>query len=230
MKVWKTVWAIVLCCVMVVALCACGKPEPAVPEAGGSSQSTSTTTVADDATPSSSASQSTSETTSSTSAPVAAPKTPAQLIVGKWRTSMDMAPAFAEQGLAVDGQLMVSCDIEFTKNGVLYEVIDRTTLKAAYTRVFTKMLNDSLAAEGITKGQFETDHGITFDEYVAQMTQAALDSVPQTLICAYEFRGNDLYVREQSDADFEKETYAFDGNNKLTLTEGGTAVTYTRIA
>ena len=156
-------------------------------------------------------------------------KTPAQIIVGKWRGSVDMAPMFSEQGYAVDGVQMVSCDVEFTANGVVYEVIDRASLKAVYTNVLTKALDASMEENNLTKEQLEASIGKTYDQYLTELVQVTMEMVPQTIISAYKFEGNDLYVREQNDADFEKESYSFSGENKLTIVESGTSVTYTRI-
>ena len=53
--------------------------------------------------------------TTSTTATTPTPKTPAQLILGKWRGSADIAPLLAEQGYAVEGEQLVSCDMEFVR-------------------------------------------------------------------------------------------------------------------
>lgn len=140
-----------------------------------------------------------------------------------------MAPMFAQQGCTVDGVRLVSHDIEFATNGVLYQTFDRTSLKAAYTTLFTKMVNNTMAENELTKEQFEASIGKTYEQYITEMVQSTMDLVPQTIISAYKFIGNDLYIREQNDADFEKETYSFSGENKFNLVESGTTVTYTRI-
>lgn len=157
-------------------------------------------------------------------------KTPAQKIVGKWRGSVDMAPLLSEQGIAVEGEQIVSCDVEYTSGGVIYEVIDRTSLKAAYTNIFNKVLNDTLTQQNLTKEQFESQMGITFEEYLAQTVQMSMDMVPQTVMSTYKFEGNELYIRDQDDTDFVKTQYSFNGENKLTIVEEGVSITYTRIA
>lgn len=227
----KTVCALLVCLVMVLALCACGEPKPSTPETNSTTESTTTTTTTatESTTVSTTSATANSTKKNNTVATAAKPKTPAQLIVGKWRTTMDIAPKLAEAGLAVEGKLMVTCDLEFTKNGVVYEVINRNSLKSAYTTLFSKLIKDSLEQENITETQFQAEYGQTVDEYVAAMVQEAMNAVPQTIISTYKFQGNDLYTRGQDDTDFQKETYSFNGDNKLTLNDGGMNVTYTRL-
>lgn len=168
--------------------------------------------------------------TTSTTATTPTPKTPAQLILGKWRGSADIAPLLAEQGYAVEGEQLVSCDMEFASGGVLYATIDRESLKKAYTNIFTSVLNAELEKNNLTKEEFEANAGKTFDEYLNELVQFGMQIVPKTSISAYKFVGNDLYVRDQNDEDFEKEEYSFSGENKLTILDGGTHITYTRIS
>ena len=228
----KTILALLLSMVMLLSLCACEEKAPetenttttASTEASTQASSTTTTTKA---LPGSS--KATTTTTKPTTTTVA-PKTSAQLIVGKWRGSANMAPMLVAQGYNVSGEQLVSCDIEFTTNGVLYEVIDRTSLQTVYANVFTQVLDSEMKKNNLTKEQFETAIGMTYDNYITQLVQAAMDMVPKTIINAYEFRGNDLYVRDQDSDDFEKQTYSFsNNNNKLTIVEDGTDITYTRI-
>ena len=141
-----------------------------------------------------------------------------------------MAPMFSEEGYHMDGEQMVSCDVEFTSGGVVYETIDRVSLQTVYVNFFTLWIDNMLSENNLTKGQFESSIGMTCDEYLNQLVQVAMESVPQTIIMAYKFEGEDLYVREQNDADFKKQEYSFSGENKLTMVEEGQAVTYTRIS
>ena len=158
------------------------------------------------------------------------PKTNAELILGKWRGSYDMAPMLSEMGFGtIEGTAIVSCDIEFTSSGIFYENIDRASAESAYRNVFTQMLNNALVEEGYTKEQFEAENGITFDEYISLLVDTVMESLPQTIINAYKFEGNDLYIRTQDDVDFVKNEYRFDGDNTITITEDGESITYTRI-
>ncbi len=249
----KTVSTTILCFIMAITLCACRKSVPSSSYLSITSQTTSSISYTDTkvensseeaSAPTSSTDEKTesasnsSETTADetnnipvSSEPITTTptKTPDQIIVGKWRGSVDMAPMFLEQGYAVEGAQMVSCDIEFTSGGVIYETIDRVSLNAVYTAVLTKVLNDSLTENNLTKEQFEASIGKTYDEYLNELVQIAMELVPKTIINAYKFEGNDLYVREPNDADFEKEEYSFIDENKLTIVESGEVITYTRI-
>lgn len=253
----KSLSTVFLCLILALTLCACKKTESSSSDVSDTSQTapspSSTNTQIDN-----SSEDTVAPTTSSdnkiesspknsevstyktnntpspskptTSSNIEQAKTPNQIIIGKWRGSVDMAPMFLEQGYAVEGTQMVSCDIEFTSNGVIYETIDRDSLKTAYTNVFTSVLNNSLTENNLTKEQFETSIGKTYDEYLNELVQTAMNLVPQTIISSYKFEGNNLYVRDQNDTDFEKEEYSFSGENKLTIVESGVFVTYTRIS
>ena len=158
------------------------------------------------------------------------PITAEMMIRGKWRGSVDMAPMLTEIGYELEGEQMVFCDVEFASGGVINEVIDRASLKTVYTNVVTKALSDEMAKNNITKEQLEEAIGMTYEEYLNEAVQMAMDYIPQTIVSAYKFEGDVLYVREQEDTDFKKQEYSFDGENKLTMVEDGMSITYTRIS
>lgn len=251
----KMVCATILCFIMAITLCACTKSEPFSSDVSGTLQTTSSASSTDtqsensseDAVASTSSTDNKTESSSkssesssvstnktptssdSTTTTPTTPKTPAQIIVGKWRGSLDMAPLFSEQGYPMEGTQIVSCDIEFTSNGIVYEIIDRESAKTLYTNLFTQVVNDMLTENNLTKEQFEASAGKTYDDYLNELVQSAMELIPQTFISAYKFEGNDLYVREQNDADFVKREYSFNGENKLAIVESGVSITYTRI-
>lgn len=166
-------------------------------------------------------------TTSSTPAPTQ--KTAKELIVGKWQGSLDMAPMFSEEmGFEFKGPATVWCDMEFTSGGVVYEIINRVSLTEAYFNVYSEWLNNSLTEEGLTKEQFETGAGMSFDEYINTLVEASMKIVPLTATHSYKFEGNDLYILQQGESNFEKTEYSFDGDDKLILNQDGVNVTYTR--
>lgn len=140
-----------------------------------------------------------------------------------------MAPLFSQEGYNVEGAMMVSCEIEFTSGGVVYEIIDRDSLKTAYTQLFTTALDDSLAQNGLSKAEFEASIGQTCDEYLTNLVQTALNAVPQNIISAYKFEGDKLYVRDQNSTDFEKKEYSLNGQNELTIIDAGLPIKYTRV-
>lgn len=251
----KMVCAIALCLSLLITLCSCGDTSPSSSESDSTAQTTSSekqneasseATVTSDAsvdkkaeTPSKSSKPSSVANNNISSKPIKpdtttsttpTPKTPAQLILGKWRGSADIASLLAEQGYTVEGEQIVSCDMEFASGGVLYAIIDRTSLKNAYTNIFTDILNAELEKNNLTKEEFEANAGKTFDEYLNELVQLGMQYVPKTIISAYKFVGNDLYVRDQEDEDFEKEEYSFSGENKLTVLDNGAYITYTRIS
>lgn len=249
----KKISAVIICAAIVAMLCACQNTDTVSSPDATSSDSTaasalSTSTQAQNSSedsgssavsstaskPSASSAVSkpaTSSKTTSSSTPQTstAEKTPAQIILGKWRGSIDIAALLAEEDMIVEGEHIVSCDVEYISGGVIYEVIDRTSLKAAYTNIFNQMINDTLTQQNLTKEQFETQAGMTIEEYLAQTVQLAMDMVPTTVISTYKFEGNDLYIRDQDDTDYVKTQYSFNGENKLTIVEDGVSVTYTRI-
>ena len=140
-----------------------------------------------------------------------------------------MAPMFAEQGYVVEEAQIVSCDIEFTANGILYEVVNRDSLKSAFTKFLKTVLDDSLAQNNLTKEEFEASIGQTYDEYLTAAVQTSMDLFPKTIISAYKFEGDVLYIKDQDSTDFEKRTYSLVGKNKLILDDSGVSITYSRI-
>ena len=198
--------------------------QPPATSSGTNTESSNTQSVTTDKT--STPSQPNTESTPITNLEI---KLASELIVGKWHGSVDMAPMFAKEGYAVDGEMMVSCDIEFTKDGVIYETVDRASLKTAFTALLDKALKDEMTKNGITLEQFEASVGKSYDQYLSEYVQVAMDLFPQTITSEYRFVWDDLYVRGQDDADFVKKEYDFNGENELTLLEDGVAITYTRI-
>ena len=169
-------------------------------------------------------------TTPPTSETTPVQKTAKELVVGKWQGSVDMAPLFSEEmGFEFKGPATVWCDMEFTSGGVVYEIINRVSLTEAYFNVYSEWLNNSLTKEGLTKEQFETSAGMSFDEYVNTLVEASMKIVPLTATHSYKFEGNDLYICEQDKYDFEKAEYSFDGDDKLILNQDGVDILYTRI-
>ncbi len=169
-------------------------------------------------------------TTESTPTTTTPPKTAAELIVGKWRGSIDMAPMFSEEmGFEFKGPATVWCDMEFTSGGAIYEIINRVSLEGAYFNVYTEWLNNTITTQGLTIEQFEIGAGMSFDEYVNTLVEASMKLVPLTATHSYKFEGSDLYILQQGEADFEKTEYSFDGDDKLILNQDGVNVTYTRI-
>ena len=266
----KSLFAILLCFILIFSLCACKGTEQtastnddvSAPAANSSvyevssddETSTDATTPSLDSpssnesgntttqTPSQNTESSKVESTVTSSNPTTSsstpsqttqskPKTAAELIVGKWRGSYDMVPLLKEMGYGtIEGTAIVSCDVEFTTNGIFYENIDRQSAETAYRKVFIQMLNESIVNEGMTKEEFEATLGATLEEYVDALVEAVMASLPQTIINAYKFEGDDLYVRTQDDTDFVKNGYKFNGENSVTLTdELGESISYTRI-
>jgi len=246
------VLTLVISLALVVALCGCGETGDVSSSIDASSNVSETSTEATSTQAQTSQQSETSKVSSAvsknqTSSAVSKPstssktasskpvtssapeKTPAQKIVGKWRGSVDMASLLAEEGMIVDGEQFVTCDVEYTAGGVRYEVIDRISLKTVYTNVFNKALDDSLAQQNLTRQEFEAQLGKTCEEFMEENLKTAMDLIPQTIISAYKFEENDLYVRDQDDTDFVKTQYSFSGENKLTITEDGVSITYTRI-
>ena len=191
---------------------------------------TSSTPVTSTTPPTSETTPVNSTPSQTTSTPAPTPKTAKELIVGKWQGSVDMAPMFSEEmGFEFKGPATVWCDMEFTSGGVVYEIINRVSLTEAYFNVYSEWLNNSLTEEGLTKEQFETGAGMSFDEYVNTLVEASMEIVPLTATHSYKFEGNDLYIRQQGKSDFEKAEYSFDGDDKLILNQDGVDILYTRI-
>lgn len=177
----------------------------------------------------------TSTPTPSTPTPSApTPSTPAQktakeLIVGKWRGAVDMAPMFSEEmGFEFKGDATVWCDMEFTSDGAIYEIVNRVSLKEAYFNVYTEWVNNLIATQGLTIEQFEASAGMSFDEYINALVETSMQMVPISATHSYKFEGSNLYILQQGKANFENTEYSFEGDDKLILNQDGINVTYNR--
>ena len=170
------------------------------------------------------------DTTPSTPTPSApAQKTEKELIVGKWRGAVDMAPMFSEEmGFEFKGDATVWYDMEFTSDGTIYEIVNRVSLKEAYFNVYTEWVNNRIATKGLTIEQFEADAGMSFDEYVNALVETSMQMVPISATHSYKFEGSNLYILQQGEANFENTEYSFDGDDKLILNQDGINVTYNR--
>lgn len=205
---FKSLCALALCFVMLFALCACKDETPKV---DASSKTSS------DAQP------------NADSGSTKPKKSPAELIIGKWRGSVDMATLIEDLGMESDEELIVSADIEFTTDGKYNATIDKASFKTALASFADSAFKKSMKEEGLSIEEFETAINMSYDEYLESFIETLVESLPETITSEYKFEGDDIYVREADDDDFEKEEYHFNGEDELVLVEDGTSVTYKRI-
>lgn len=170
-----------------------------------------------------------SKTTSNVSSkkPVQVVKTPKQIIIGRWTGSLDISPVLEDSNIFLEGEQIVSCVIEFTTNGTLIESIDKTSYHTILRKALLKSINNELAANQITKEDFEADLGMTIEEYIEQVINATASNL--NMVSTYKFVGDELYVKEEGQSNFVQVNYTLNGENKLTIIDEGIKVDYTRV-
>ena len=133
-----------------------------------------------------------SKTTSNVSSkkPVQVVKTPKQIIIGRWTGSLDISPVFEDSNIFLEGEQIVSCVIEFTTNGTLIESIDKTSYHTILRKALLKSINNELAANQITKEDFEADLGMTIEEYIEQVINATASNL--NMVSTYKFVGDEI--------------------------------------
>lgn len=170
-----------------------------------------------------------SKTTSNVSSkkPVQVVKTPKQIIIGRWTGSLDISPVLEDSNIFLEGEQIVSCVIEFTTNGTLIESIDKTSYHTILRKALLKSINNELAANQISKEDFEADLGMTIEEYIEQVINATASNL--NMVSSYKFVDNELYVKEEGQSNFVQVNYTLTGENKLTIIDEGIKVDYTRV-
>ena len=170
-----------------------------------------------------------SKTTSNVSSkkPVQVVKTPKQIIIGRWTGSLDISPVLEDSNIFLEGEQIVSCVIEFTTNGTLIESIDKTSYHTILRKALLKSINNELAANQISKEDFEADLGMTIEEYIEQVINATASNL--NMVSTYKFVGDELYVKEEGQSNFVQVNYTLNGENKLTIIDEGIKVDYTRV-
>ena len=238
MKLLNKLFALALVASLMITLAACGKKaeEPSKPEE--TSKPTVSTTTEDttstesnpeeDKTESKPESKPESTTESKPeSKPEPAKKTPAELIIGKWKGKTNISTEMTDLGIDLTEPLEIDVYIEFTTSGTLIEKVDKTQMSNALRTVLRKALNDALTENGMTVQQFEAELGMTIDEYIDDQIELYQNSY--TMTAEYRFESDVLFVKFEEDPEFTKTQYSFVNDNTLKIVTDSEEMLYTRI-
>ena len=88
---------------------------------------------------------STSSSLSSPDEPII-PRTPQELILGKWSGSYDIVPLMKEQGYEISTPILFKATLEFTDRGMVIEILDQLSYLSAMRLLLTEILNIELGA------------------------------------------------------------------------------------
>ena len=204
MKKLTLLVSLLLCLAMMLTFVAC--------DSADGDKDAETTTASTDA----KTDEATSEDT--TEAIPEEPKTPADLIVGKWSTKLDFGNLLAMSMGDVNGQYFndlkfeIALDMEFDKDGKAAMSVDEDAITSSFETLkndlkvgMKKMLEDIAAAYGITVEDMAAAEGFSdIDSYLdASLAQLTVDSI---------LGGMDVVNADG--------TYEIDGGNLYILTDG----------
>ncbi len=167
-----------------------------------------------------------SEPQKPTPPPAPAKKTPAELVIGKWTATSDIAPVLIESGINVEAPLNITLNTEFTTSGTIIETVDKQQMHNILFVACKQAILEELTAQGKTQTDFEAEQGRTLDELINEYI-AQYDNM-FTFIAQYRFENETLLVKFD-DNPFVETTYKFTDDDTLTITTDSEETTYTRV-
>ena len=154
-------------------------------------------------------------------------KTPAELIVGKWKGVSDISTGLVDAGFDIEGPLEINVETEFTASGTLIEKADKNQMSSLMRTVLDKAIRDTLAENGMTVEQFEAEAQMTLEEYIETVVVAFQNSYTYT--AEYKFAADVLLVKFDGDPSFIETNYKFVNDDILIIYTDGEESTYTRV-
>ena len=159
--------------------------------------------------------------------PEPAKKTPEELIVGKWTATSDFSSTLIELGYEVTEPVEITLTTEFTPLGSILEIANQVQMDTAMRMVMEQELLKSLEESGITVKEFESQIGMTFDEFITDALEEM--QMPYTIAGEYYFKDGALFVKFEGDETFSETTYEFLNDDKVKITTDSDETIYTRI-
>lgn len=154
-------------------------------------------------------------------------KTPAELIIGKWKGLSDISSGLVDAGFEITEDVKIEVNTEFTAAGSIIEKANKTQMSTVLRSVLKQSINKALAEENVTVEDFEAQLGMTVDEYVETFVTAFQNSYTYT--AEYKFNGNTLLVKFDGDEDFAETNYEFINDNTLRIYSDSEETIYTRV-
>lgn len=159
----------------------------------------------------------------------------------EWYKSMDVAPFLLEEGIEVEGEIMVDYCVIFewpdyysNYDPTIKLVIDKQSLTNAIVKIYTDMINDYLTENNFTREDLLEMLGATLDSYIEYFIQeeakAAVEKMNLTIKSAgYSFVAGVLYIKNYGDEYYRVVEHFYDEEkDQLTLTDGGATIVLNR--
>ncbi len=157
-----------------------------------------------------------------------AEKTLAEILVGKWKGSLDISSSLADMGLETADGVNVDCSAEFKTDGTFTETVDSTSYRNALVTVFTLSLEKSMQENNLTRPQLEEQLGMTISEYTDLTVDSILESIPLSTNRKYKVENKKLYVAQLGTENYKNVTCNLINNDKFQFEEDA-SILYTRI-
>ncbi len=154
-------------------------------------------------------------------------KTAKELIIGKWTAKTDISSDLADAGINVEGPLEITLYTEFTTSGTLIEKADKNQMSSVLRTVLRQAIDSALAENNMTAQEFETQIGMTIDEYIETIVTTVQNSY--TVTADYKFAEDVLLVKFEGDQAFTETKYEFINDNTLKIYTDSDETVYTRV-
>lgn len=155
-------------------------------------------------------------------------KTDAELLIGKWATTVDMAKGVRDAGFTIDGAADITTTYEFTASNTVIIKIDEEQFRVSGRPVIEQMLTQMVAQQyNMTLEEFAAQNDMTSEELVTITVEATIDSASD--ISEYTLNKNGIYIKDSSTGQYALYTYEFKSEDELILTYEGEPATFTRV-
>lgn len=156
-------------------------------------------------------------------------KTDAELLIGKWATTVNMAKDLREAGFTIDTEAYITTTYEFTPSSTVVIKIDEEQFRADGRPMVKQMLTQMVAElHQITLEEFAAQSGMTVDEVVDVTVEATIESASD--VSEYILNKNGIYIKDSTTDQYGLYLYEFKEEDKLVLTYEGVSRTFTRVS
>ena len=155
-------------------------------------------------------------------------KTDAELLIGKWVSTVDMAEGLKESGFEITETAIVSMTYEFTASNTVVTKLDedkfRTVVRPAIEQMVTQIITTQYQ---MTVEEFEAESGMTFADLVTITIESAIEAASE--ISEYKLDKNGIYIKDTATGQYDLYTYEFKSDDELILTYDNIPKTFTRV-
>ena len=153
-------------------------------------------------------------------------KTPAELIVGKWKGQTDVAPDLADLGYVVPNTLLIELETEFTSSGSLIEKANEKQFSQAMQVILKHTIDQYRIENNISVEDYEAQIGMSINEYIEILSEESVNSY--TITAEYQFVNDTLLVKF-GELPFMKTGYEFIDDDTLRIYTDSDETIYFRV-